>query len=155
VTSSSRPSRIGFLLTQLGTDAASRFAARTKELGVTPGQAGVIRILGRQPGISQRDLADRLGAVQSRVVALIDGLEGLDLVTRERNAADRRNYELRLTDRGQTVLGALRGVAEAHEADVTKALNDAERAELSRLLGLMLAETQLDADVHPGYKDLG
>jgi DNA-binding MarR family transcriptional regulator len=141
------------MLTQLGSEAAAKFAVRTKALGITPAQAGVLRILGRQPGISQRDLADKLGAVQSRVVALIDGLEALSLVDRVRSTVDRRNYELRLTDEGAATLASLRGVAEAHEAEVTRGLNDRQKGELAALLTLMLAETELDADVHPGFKN--
>ena len=79
-----RPARIGFLLSQLGAHAAELFAHHTRELGVTPSEAGVVRIISRQPGISQRELAGRLGAVQSRVVALIDRLEQAGFVTRTR-----------------------------------------------------------------------
>ncbi|HWD63006.1 MAG TPA: MarR family transcriptional regulator, partial [Humibacter sp.] len=93
-----RPARIGFLLSQLGAHASRRFDERVAELGLTAQQAGVVRILGRQPGVSQRDLADRLGLVQSRMVALIDGLEHDGLVARVRSASDRRSYELTLTD---------------------------------------------------------
>jgi DNA-binding MarR family transcriptional regulator len=153
VTPSPRPARIGILLTQLGSHAATRFAARTKELGVTPAQAGVIRILGREQGISQRDLADRLGAVQSRVVALIDGLEQLGLVARARSTTDRRNYELRLTDAGRAILARLRTVAEAHEAELTSALSDEQRDQLAALLERIRSTTDLRQDVHPGYRE--
>ena len=43
--------------------------------------------------------------------------------------------------------------AEAHEAEVTRGLDDRQKGELAALLTLMLAETELDADVHPGFKD--
>lgn len=128
------------------------FAVRTKELGITPAQAGVIRILGRMPGISQRDLADKLGAVQSRVVALIDALESLGYVVRVRSTTDRRNYELQLTDAGRALLVRLRATAEAHEAQVTHALDESERSDLARLLRLLASDAGLDADVHPGYR---
>jgi DNA-binding MarR family transcriptional regulator len=60
---------------------------------------------------------------------------------------------LRLTAEGESTLARLRGVAEAHEAEVTRGLNDRQKSELAALLTLMLAETELDADVHPGFKD--
>lgn len=145
---SARPARIGFLLAQLGAHAGARFADRTKPLGLTPAQAGVLRVLARRPGINQRDLAGRLGAVQSRVVVLIDGLEAAGLVARERSTTDRRNYELRLTDDGLVMLGRLRIVAEEHEADITDGLTDDQRDTLAELLTELCARAGLDVDVH-------
>jgi DNA-binding MarR family transcriptional regulator len=147
-----RPARIGFLLSQLGEHAGALFAARTRELGVTPSEAGVVRIIGRAPGISQRELADRLGAVQSRVVALVDRLELAGLVTRTRGTADRRTQLLNLTDTGRAMLGSLRGAAEAQEADLTDGLSDEQRTQLFGLLSALSSLRGLDADVHPGYR---
>src|ERR1700759_426204 len=93
-----RPARIGFLLSQLGSHAAEVFAAQLKELGITPSEAGVIRVIARTPDVTQRELADRLGAAQSRVVALIDGLERKGLATRTRSTTDRRVQHLDLTE---------------------------------------------------------
>ncbi|TAM66202.1 MAG: MarR family transcriptional regulator [Microbacteriaceae bacterium] len=148
---SNRPARIGFLLTQLGTLAATAFAAKTRELGLTPAEAGVLRIVGRQPGINQRELASKLGAVQSRVVTLIDSLEGAGLAARSRSATDRRSQELRVTDAGRSLLLRLRSVAEAQEAELADGLDDAERSQLAALLLRLSAIRGLDADVHPGY----
>ncbi|HEX3646845.1 MAG TPA: MarR family transcriptional regulator [Pseudonocardiaceae bacterium] len=150
---SSRPARIGFLLAQLGAHAGARFADRTKEIGLTPAQAGVLRVLGRQPGMSQRDLAGRLGAVQSRVVVLIDGLEAAGLVVRERSTTDRRNYALQLTDAGRAALGRLRVIAEAHEADIAAGLTAEQRDTLAELLTEMCVGAGLDVDVHAGIAE--
>lgn len=152
VDSSPRPARIGFLLAQLGEHAAQLFAAETRELGVTPAEAGVIRIIGRSPGISQRELAQKLGAAQSRVVALLDRLEDSGLAARTRSESDRRVQRLELTDAGRQTLGALRRAAEAQEAAVTEGLPAAQKAELFALLSTLSALRGLDADVHPGYR---
>lgn len=146
-----RPARIGFLLSQLGEHAGELFADRTRELGVTPSEAGVVRIVGRTPGISQRELADRLGAVQSRVVALVDRLEQAGLVTRTRGTVDRRTQLLNLTDPGRALLGALRTAAEAQEAALTDGLDAEQRATLFELLTMLSRLRGLDADVHRGY----
>ena len=150
-----RPARIGFLLSQLGAHASRRFDERVAEVGLTVQQAGVLRILGRQPGVSQRDLADRLGLVQSRMVALIDGLEREGFVTRTRSATDRRSYELSLTDAGSAKLRALRAVAEAHESELTSSLTAEQRDALYGLLGELAESLGLDADVHGGRRAPG
>lgn len=148
-----RHARIGFLLSQLGAHATELFADQTRGLGITPSEAGVIRIISRSPGISQRALADTLGSVQSRVVALIDRLEGAGLVTRTRSSADRRVQELRLTESGSSVLRSLRHAAEAQEAAIVDGLTSEQAAELFALLSKLSSLRGLDAEVHVGYRD--
>jgi DNA-binding MarR family transcriptional regulator len=145
-----RSKRTAFLLSQLGALASARFAERTRELGLTPSDAGVLRLLGRTPGLSQRSLADRLGAVPSRVVPLIDSLEARGLVARVRSSTDRRNYELRLTAEGMLVLGELRGIAERHEAELLAPLTSEQSAQLGSLLARLASAHALDADLHRG-----
>ncbi|MDQ4491911.1 MarR family transcriptional regulator [Sinomonas sp. ASV486] len=144
--------RIGFLLSQLGAHATELFADQTRGLGISPSEAGVIRIIGRSPGISQRELAGRLGSVQSRVVALIDRLEGAGLVTRTRSSADRRVQELRLTESGTSVLRSLRHSAEAQEAAIVEGLTAEQTAELFGLLVKLSSLRGLDTEVHVGYR---
>jgi DNA-binding MarR family transcriptional regulator len=151
VSKPSRPSRISFLLSQLGAFGATQFADRVADLGLSAGEAGVLRLLARNPAISQRALATRLGAVPSRVVVLIDALEGRGLVSRQRSATDRRNHELRLTEIGTDLLGRLREVAEHHEKELFEPLTAAERRELGILLAKLAQGHGLDPDVHPGH----
>jgi DNA-binding MarR family transcriptional regulator len=147
-----RPARIGFLLTQLGSLAAENFAAKTRELGITPPEAGVMRILSRQSGVNQRELADKLGVAQSRVVVLIDSLESAGLIIRARSATDRRSQVLQVTDSGRELLARLRTAAEAQEAELVEGLSAADRDRLYELL-LKLGDARgLDRDVHPGYR---
>jgi len=145
---SDRPRRTAFLLAQLGALAASRFSERTKPLGLTPSDAGTLRLLGRNPGLSQRALADRLGAVPSRIVPLIDSLESRGLVKRTRSSTDRRNYELRLTPEGTATLVRLRAVAEEHEKELLQALSPEQAAQLEALLVLVADGNGLDREVH-------
>lgn len=147
-----RPRGTAYLLSQLGVLAAGRFGDLLAPLDLTPPEAGVLRLLAREAGISQRALAERLGTAPSRVVVLVDGLERKGLVSRRRSETDRRNHELHLTDDGTTTLGRLRGVAETHEDDVLSGLTRAERAELRRLLAKLAESHGLDAEVHPGYR---
>lgn len=143
-----RPRRTAFLLSQLGALASSRFAERTRRIGLTPSDAGVLRLLGRTPGLSQRALADRLGSVPSRVVSLIDSLQERGLVERVRSRTDRRNYELHLTARGKEVLRELRRIAEEHEADLLSPLTEEQALQLEHLLARLASGNELDKDLH-------
>jgi DNA-binding MarR family transcriptional regulator len=146
--SAGRSRRVAFLLAQVGALASTGFAKRSRELGLTPADAGVLRLVGQMPGLSQRVLADRLGAVPSRVVPLIDSLEQRSLVARQRSTSDRRNYELRLTDEGQTLLAALRTAAEQHERTLLSGLSADDAQQLEALLARIATEHGLDADLH-------
>lgn len=153
--SQQRPARIGFLLSQLGALAAELFAAQTRELGITPSEAGVIRIIGRSSGISQRDLAGKLGIVQSRVVVLIDRLESAGFAKRVRSKSDRRTQQLELTEAGQVVLRKLRTAAEAQETAITAGMDPDQRRQLLELLSTLSGLRSLDSEVHRGYRANG
>ena len=144
---------VAFLLAQVGGYAAQRFGERVAELGLQPGDVGILRIIARHEGaLSQQALAGLLGVGPSRVVALIDGLEKKGLVTRARSARDRRNYELTLTDAGREVMTQMRRIGTAHDREITSALSTEERAALGALLGRVAAANGLTENVHPGYR---
>ncbi|WP_336647614.1 MarR family winged helix-turn-helix transcriptional regulator [Microbacterium sp. MMO-10] len=148
-----RPERTGFLLSQLGSFAAARFAELVKPAGLTPATAGALRILARSPGLSQRALADRLGAVPSRVVVLVDALEHAGLVSRTRDPDDRRHHRLDLTDAGRAALQGLRTAAEQQNADILGPLDPAEREAFAALVARLAAAHGIDPDVHRGFAD--
>jgi DNA-binding MarR family transcriptional regulator len=144
-----------FLLAQLGAHAAAAFADRVRPLGLTPPQAGVLRLLARHPGQSQRELADALGMHAPRLVPLIDELEGRGVVARDRDPADRRNYAISLTDQGRQLVAELGRVAREHELAITSALDDDQRVQLLTLLRHLAEEHQLTPGVHPGFRRIG
>ncbi|MFC9998805.1 MarR family winged helix-turn-helix transcriptional regulator [Nocardia sp. NPDC127526] len=148
-----RPMRaVAFQLAQLGAHAAQRFADRISEIGLTPPEAGILRLIAATPGLSQRSLAAQLGVVPSRVVALIDPLDRKGLIERRRSPADRRNHELHLTPEAGQLLARLAAVALAHESDVTATLSDAEYEQLAGLLTRLATAHDLTPGVHPGYR---
>jgi DNA-binding MarR family transcriptional regulator len=136
----------------VGAHAAARFAERISELGVVPTDVGLLRMIATQPGRSQQSLAEELGVVPSRVVALVDNLERKGLIERRRNPQDRRNYALHLTTEGTHVMTEMRGLGSAHEDDICAALDDAQRAQLAALLEAIARQQGLTPGVHPGYQ---
>lgn len=143
-----------FLLAQLGAHAAGLFAERIAALDLTPAQAGLLRLLARTPGRSQRELADDLGMPPSRFVPFADELEERGLIERRKNPTDRRQYALHLTDRGAELLTALRSAGAAHEQQICQALSPEEHRQLTALLRQIAEQQGLTPGVHPGYKSL-
>jgi DNA-binding MarR family transcriptional regulator len=147
--------QLAFLIAQVGGLAAMRFADRVADAGVTPPQAGLLRVVAAQPGRTQQAVSTQLGLLPSRLVILVDELEGRGLIERRRDPNDRRNYALYVTDAGRLVLQDIGRVAQAHGADLLAPLSKAERATLTELLSRLAAHHGLAPDVHPGFRAIG
>jgi DNA-binding MarR family transcriptional regulator len=150
----SRPTSISFLLTQIGSHAASRFAERLTSLDLLPQHAGVLRMLGQSSGISQQELAARLDMHASRLVGLVDTLEKRGLVERQSSASDRRVYALHLTEAGRDTLKQLSAIARTHDDAMCDGLSPEERTQLFSLLERIAQRQGLAHAVHPGYRKL-
>src|SRR5215831_14649781 len=115
-----------FLLAQVGAHAASKFAERLAPLGLTPPDAGILRLLRVTAGVSQQELAAILGIHPSQLVALLDELEQKELVERITNADDRRHYSLHLTEKGTKKSEDLGCAAHQHQEALCAALTPEE-----------------------------
>lgn len=140
-----------FLLAQVGAHAAARFAERLRDLELAPPHAGVLRILGSTPGITQQALAGMLRTAPSRLVALLDELEGRGFLERRDNPEDRRRYALHLTQQGRSALQDIGRVAREHQAALLSSLSEAERSLLADLLQRVADQQGLTRGVHPGF----
>jgi len=143
-----------FLVAQVGAHAARRFGERLAALSLQPQHAGALRILGFEQGLTQRELAQRLGMFPSRAVTLVDELEQRKLISRGEDPDDRRSYSLRLTDKGWRALGEVGKVAREHQDSLLAALADNEREQLAKLLLRIADEQGLTPGVHPGFRTL-
>jgi DNA-binding MarR family transcriptional regulator len=143
-----------FLLAQVGAQAATQFGERLTGLRLTRPHAGILRLIGLSPGLSQQELGRRLAILPSRLVALLDELEERGLIQRRQVAADRRTYALHLTTGGRNTTEQIGRIAREHDDSICAALNIEERQRLTALL-IRIAEQQgLSPGVHPGYRRL-
>ena len=144
-----------FLLAQLGAHSAAQFAEKLGVLELTPADAGILRMLRTEAGLSQQQLAGRLQIHPSRLVAILDNLEKRGLVERRAHERDRRLYSIQLTGNGEEILEKIGKVAREHQEALLSALNKEERDSLATLL-LKIADQQgLVRGVHPGYQQMG
>lgn len=148
------PSGAAFLIAQFGAHASRRFGERVEPLGLTPPQAGILRLIAGKAVGSQRALAKILSIQPSRLVLLLDELSRHGLLKRERSPRDRRNHHLALTKKGEHLLQKIGKVAREHEDDLLAALSPQERTALAALLRKAGDQQGLTPKVHPGYRDL-
>jgi MarR family transcriptional regulator for hemolysin len=74
-----------------------------KKVGVTFGQWKVMVMLVNQNGISQKDIADRLGLEGATLIPIIDRMEKEGLVIRKVDPADRRNNKIYRTKKADAL----------------------------------------------------
>jgi DNA-binding MarR family transcriptional regulator len=152
-----KPPRVGlaFLLSQTGAHAALRFAEELNTtLNLQPHDAGILRMLGANSGLSQRALCDLFGIFPSRLVALLDDLETKRLVERRDDPADRRRFSLHLTKLGRKVLAGIGRITRALEVDLFAALSAREQAQLQDFLSRIAVQQNITPGVHPAYRAL-
>jgi DNA-binding MarR family transcriptional regulator len=143
------------LLSQVGAHSAARFAERLEPLGLTPPQVGILKVIAEADGLSQQALGERLGTFPSRLVGLLDELEGRRLVERRDNPSDRRSYALYLTEAGREALVMIGRVGREHQHALCASLDESEQVQLAELLRRIAAEQGLTPGVHPGFRKLG
>jgi len=143
---------VAFLLSQVGTYAAYAFEERLSAMDLKPHHAGLLRMLGANPGLTQQALCDVFGVFPSRLVLLLDELEKRRLIERRENPSDRRSYRLHLTNAGRKSLAGIGRVTRDLEKDLFASLNAAERETLAGLLTRIVAQQNITPAVHPAYR---
>jgi DNA-binding MarR family transcriptional regulator len=85
------------------------FAQVVKPHGITPTQYNVLRILrgSAETGLCRFEIGDRLVTPVPDVTRLLDRMEQLALIVRERSTDDRRVVKTRLTQKGHDLVNAL------------------------------------------------
>lgn len=128
------PETIGYVLrrAQLAVfqDITRAFAA----FDIRPAQYSVLTVVGRNPGLTQTQVAEALGIQRTNFVALLDAIEARGLARREPVAADRRSHALHLTHAGRELLAHLQRLEAEHERRLLERIGPGNRALLLDLL---------------------
>lgn len=103
-------------------------------LGIQPRDFGVLSVISAADPCSQQHVADVLGVSPPVVLWLVDDLERDGLVRRTRNAADRRSYDLTLTEDGRKRLDRASHLVAETQSAVADRLGVRGDAELRKLL---------------------
>ena len=115
------------------------FMEETAEFDVTPVQFSILNALMDTPGADQVTLAARVAFDAATSGSVIGRLEAKGWVRREADPHDRRRKLLWVTPEGErTVQQMKRGVART-QARILGPLNAAEREQMVRLLGKLVA----------------
>ena len=92
---------IGFFINNTARKFAQFAVIFFKPYDITPEQAGVIRRLGEQEGITQKDLSILMTKDQTNITRILSQLERKGLIKRNQSEEDRRRFLTFLTDKGK------------------------------------------------------
>jgi DNA-binding MarR family transcriptional regulator len=98
--------------------------------GLTQSQAELVRLVGRQPGISVREAATELGLVPNTASTLVSKLVADGLLIRTVDPDDRRVGRLRLTESAQRIADESRA---ARRAALSAVLDELDPRQLDSL----------------------
>ena len=111
------------------------FARLFREFGLTPSQYNVLRILrGEGKSLPILEIADRMIAAVPGITGLIDRLEAMSLVARDRSTEDRRVVYVAITEKALDLLTKLDQPVGALHKRLVGHLSPAELKDLIRLL---------------------
>lgn len=107
---------------------------RTMAEGFSFPRVGLLRVVGCDDGISQRDLADEMHLARPTITTMLNGLEEEGYVERRADAADRRLTRVYLTDKGRAVHERAKEAFASHVNETIGGMDRTDRSELIRLL---------------------
>ena len=125
------PYRLSVLSNRISQDIARLYADRF-ELGITEWR--VLAVLGRYPGLSAGQLAERTAMDKVAVSRAVASLLAAGRLKRDTHGDDRRRSVLELSEEGYRVYAEVAPAAIAYERRLLACLSPEDQAALSRLL---------------------
>jgi len=139
------PVPIGLLLNQAARTVERAFDEALAEAGGTlPVWLILLNLKIRKPA-NQRELAEAVGVREATLTHHLNAMDARGLISRSRDAANRRVQVVTLTEEGEAAFLRLRSAAMAFDARLRVGLADADLATLAGLLGQLAANAGAEA----------
>jgi MarR family transcriptional regulator, transcriptional regulator for hemolysin len=140
------PLPIGLRLSQAARAVGRAFDKALEEAGGTlPVWLILLNLKIHRPG-TQRDLAEKVGIREATLTHHLNAMDADGLITRTRDAANRRIQVVTLTDKGDQAFQALREAATAFDARLRTGLSETDLATLDTLLTRLSANVAAPAE---------
>ena len=144
------PLPIGLRLTQTARAVERAFDQALGEAGGTvPVWLILLNLKIRKPA-NQRELAEAVGVREATLTHHLNAMDARGLVTRTRDAANRRVQVVALTEAGEAAFLRLRDTAITFDAKLRAGLSDANLATLGTLLGQLADNASATGEAGPG-----
>ena len=125
---------IGFMMSDVARLLRRRFDERARAIGVTRAQWRTLLILSRNEGANQGQLAEMLEVEPITLCRMLDRLAEAGHVERRRDPADRRAWNIYLTDKSRPLLVRLHELGDRLVSEALDGVDAATQAILTRSL---------------------
>src|SRR6202167_5027646 len=143
------PLPIGLRLSQAARSVERAFdEALGEAAGPLPGSLFPLNLKIHKPA-NQRELAQAVGVREATLTHHLNGMDARGLVTRTRDASNRRVQVVALTESGEAAFLRLREAAMAFDAKLRAGLDDADLATLSALLSHLATNVGAEEEAPP------
>lgn len=129
---------LGALLSRLLSVVVEREAPILDAHGVTMWEYVILSQLLDETGLTQKELAHRSRRDPTRLIGHLDALSEHGLISRETDESDRRRRTVRLTDKGDALVRAVRLDIRRMEAELLDGLSHDAQVELRMSLAAVL-----------------
>ncbi|QCS64497.1 MarR family winged helix-turn-helix transcriptional regulator [Achromobacter denitrificans] len=127
-------SSIGFAIAEVSRVARRALYVRIAEYGVRGGSWYLLRVLWKADGLSQREIANKLGLTEPSVQEMLKAMEKDGLVSRERDLSDRRKIRVYLTDHARALQKPLLELSKELNAIILSGLTLEEQSNFTNYL---------------------
>lgn len=117
------------------------FVTALEPLGITPHEARALRVIRLHGPVRLGVLAETLRVVPRSVTDVVDALETSGLIVRAPDPLDRRATVVEVTSRGESLAQEVEAARRRQADSFFAGLSATDRAELTRLLDLLAADS--------------
>jgi MarR family transcriptional regulator for hemolysin len=148
------PVPIGLRLNQVARTVGRAFDEALAEAGGSlPVWLILLNLKIRRPG-TQRELAEAVGIREATLTHHLNAMDGDGLITRTRDAANRRIQVVTLTEKGDETFLVMAAAATAFDARLRTGLDEGDLAALNALLGRLSANVGAPLEGQPPWAGL-
>jgi MarR family transcriptional regulator, transcriptional regulator for hemolysin len=133
----SRKRSVAVKLTVVARRLRMTFDRRAERKGLTRAQWAMITAVARQPGATQKELADALEVREMTAARLVDRLCEEGYLERRNNPRHHRAYGVHLTAAATPLIGKLDEIAQIHEAATFAGFGSKDLEKLDSMLDLI------------------
>lgn len=116
----------------------SKMFQQFSSTGVHPGQLPMIKLVGNQEGLSQKEIAKFLNTKPSTVTVSLKRMENAGLIERRADEKDQRVTRIYLSRQGQDIYAKMKVMVEHNEKHLLRGFTESEMCLLQRFLKQML-----------------
>ncbi len=117
-----------------------------KEYGLGSGQYLFLIAIAKSPGINQKELTAQMMNDKATTAKALSKLEALGYIERQKDEADRRNYKIFLSDKGEAFIPTLRAILQTLTSTLSTEMTASEIDQSKELLDKMLENAIKEVD---------